>query len=291
MNILGISCHYHEAAAALIVDGKIVAAIANERLTRIKHDASFPKEAIATVLEIAGLKKKDLDYVVFYEKPFRKFERHLRMSLRFFPKSHSYFVDAFANSLSEKLWIKTTIVHHLGIDPSKVLFVPHHMSHAAASFYTSPFKEASVLTLDGVGEWTTGSLGSAKENIITLTSEMRFPHSVGLLYSAFTAFLGFEVNDGEYKVMGMAGYGKPKHVREIKKLFKQNSDGSIRLNLDYFSFHRSNNRMYSEKFELLFCEYGQLAQSDKFDIAASIQKVTEEIVFAMLEKLYQKTFI
>src|SRR3989344_5597008 len=159
MNILGISCHYHEAAAALIIDGKIVAAIANERLTRIKHDARFPKEAISAVLTIAGIKKSGLDYVVFYEKPFRKFERHIRMSLDYFPASHSYFVNAFANSLAEKLWIKTAIVSQTGVQPRKVLFVPHHMSHAAASFYPSPFKEASVLTLDGVGEWTTGSLG------------------------------------------------------------------------------------------------------------------------------------
>ncbi len=285
MNILGISCHYHEAAAALVIDGKIVAAAANERFTRVKHDNRFPMEAIVTVLNIAGIKKSDLNYVVFYEKPFRKFERHLRISFDYFPKSHSYFVESMANSLSEKLWIKTTIVRHFGIDPANVLFVPHHFSHAAASFYPSPFDEASILTLDGVGEWTTGSLGSARENKILLTDEMRFPHSVGLLYSAFTAYLGFEVNDGEYKVMGMAGYGKPKHTREVRKLFHQNNDGSIRLNLDYFAFYRSSRRMHAEAFVRLF------RGADRFDVAASIQKITEEIVFAMLGELYKKTRI
>lgn len=285
MKILGISCHYHEAAAALIIDGKIIAAIANERLTRIKHDAHFPTEAIDTVLSLGGIKKSDLDYVVFYEKPFRKFERHLRMSLDCFPYSLPYFVDAFANSLSEKLWIKTIIVGHCGIDPARVLFVPHHLSHAAASFYPSPFEEASVLTLDGVGEWTTGTMGSATGNTIRLKSEMRFPHSVGLVYSAFTAYLGFQVNDGEYKVMGMAGYGKPSAVRQVKKLFSQYRDGSISLNLNYFSFHRSNTRMYTDAFIDVFRDI------PRFDVAASIQKVTEEIVFAMLEKLYKKTRI
>lgn len=283
MKILGVSCFYHESAAALLVDGKIVAASAEERWSRIKHDPGFPQKAINFCLAYVGIQAKDLDYIVFYEKPFRKFERNLMISLQYFPRSVSFFVDSMRNFLTEKLWIKSIIAGKLGIDSSKILFVPHHLSHAAASFYPSPFKRAAVLTLDGVGEWMTGTMGMATENRITITKELRFPHSVGLLYSTLTAYLGFEVNDGEYKVMGMAGYGKPKYVDRVKKLYKQFADGSIVLNLDYFAFHRSSRMMYSQKFVELFDGL------DRFDIAASLQKVTEEIILTIVRVLHRET--
>lgn len=283
MKILGISCHYHEAAAALIIDGKVMAAGEEERFSRKKHDAGFPVLAIDFCLSRAGIAAKDLDYVVFYEKPFRKFERNIVISSRYFPTALTFFVDSIRNSLTEKLWIKSEILTRLGIASEKILFVPQHLSHAAASFYPSPFEKAAVMTLDGVGEWTTGALGTAGGHRITMDSELRFPHSVGLLYSAFTAFLGFEVNDGEYKVMGMAGYGRPKHVNKIRKLYTQFPDGSIQLHLKYFSFHTSNKRMYTDLFIELF------SGLDRFDLAASIQQVIEEMIVTMANHLYEKT--
>ncbi len=283
MTILGISSHYHESAAVIIRDGRLIAASAEERFSRKKHDAGFPKQAIAYCLKEAGMRANELDYVAFYEKPFQKFERNLTISLRYAPESRSWFVESMRNSLTEKLWIKSTIVSELGIAPEQVLFVPQHTSHAAASFYPSPFSHAAYLTLDAVGEWTTGSWGTARGHRLFPRYEMRFPHSVGMLYSAFTAFLGFEVNDGEYKVMGMAGYGKPRYVNKVKKTFRQFSDGSLRLNLDYFLFHRSAERMCSDVFlkEFVGC--------DRFDLAASIQKVTEEIIFTMMSVIARET--
>ncbi len=283
MYILGISCFYHESAAALIRDGEIVAASAEERFSRKKHDSGFPEASIKFCLEQAGIKSSDLDYVVFYEKPFRKFERSLMLSLNYFPFSYSFFIDFIKNFLTEKLWVKSVIMNKLKIGSNKVFFIPHHLSHAAASYYPSPFTESAFLTLDGVGEWTTGSFGYAVRNKLYPKGEMKFPHSVGLLYAAFTAFLGFEVNDGEYKVMGMAAYGKPIHVSRVKKLYKQAGDGSIRLNLDYFTFYKSSKSMYSQKFERLF------KKLNKFDIAASLQKCTEEIVFNMLDYISKQT--
>ncbi len=283
MNILGISCFYHESAAALLIDGKIIAATAEERLTRKKHDASFPQNAVDFCLKEANIKADALDYVVFYEKPFRKFERNLIMSLQYFPDSHSLFVDAMRNFLTEKLWVKSIIATELQIDPKKVLFVPHHISHAAASYYPSPFKEAAFLTLDGSGEWTTGSWGWAGGNKMYPQGELRFPHSLGLLYAAFTAYCGFEVNDGEYKLMGMAGYGKPLHTNKVKKLYTQYADGSIRLDTDYFVFQKSSKKMYSGRFDKLFVNLKPA------DVAASIQACTEEIVFSMLLYIAKKT--
>src|SRR5581483_10942909 len=229
MHILGISCFYHESAAALITDGKIIAASAQERFSRKKHDAGFPREAIKFCLDQGKIPVHKLDYVVFYEKPFRKFERNIIMSLRYFPKSYLFFIDSMKNFLMEKLWVKSIIATKLGINSEKIIFVPHHLSHAAASYYPSPFREAAFLTLDGVGEWTTGAWGVGRKNKLYPNSELVFPHSVGLLYAAFTAFCGFAVNDGEYKIMGMAGYGKPIHVNKVKKLYSQYKDGSIEL--------------------------------------------------------------
>lgn len=283
MYILGISCFYHESAAALIKDGKIVAASAEERFSRKKHDSGFPQYSIKFCLEQSGIKESDLDYIVFYEKPFRKFERNLMLSLYYFPFSYSFFLDSMKNFLSEKLWIKSVIINKLKTNPNKIFFIPHHLSHAAASYYPSPFTESAFLTLDGVGEWTTGSFGYAFKNKLYPKGEIRFPHSVGLLYAAFTAFLGFEVNDGEYKVMGMAAYGKAIHVSKVKKLYKQAEDGSIKLNLKYFAFHKSSRSMFSQKFTRLF------ENLDKFDIAASLQKCTEEIVFSMLNYISEQT--
>lgn len=283
MKILGISCFYHEAAAALIRDGHVIAASAQERFSRKKHDATFPLEAINFCLEKGKISTDQLDYVAFYEKPFLKFERNLMMSLFYFPKSYSLFVDSMKNFLTEKLWVKSIISAKLGIGPEKVVFVPHHISHAAASYYPSPFKEAAFLILDGTGEWTTGSYGVAQENKIYPYAQLRFPHSVGLLYAVFTAYCGFEVNDGEYKLMGMAGYGKPIHIDKVKKLYKLQPDGSIILNLDYFFFHYSSKKMYSRKFEDLF------AGLRLVDVAASIQVCTEDIIFSMLLHIRKKT--
>lgn len=283
MNILGISCFYHESAAALIRDGEIVAAGELERFSRKKHDASFPQEVIDFCLKEGKINVDDLDYVVFYEKPFRKFERNLIMSLEYFPKSHLLFVDAMKNFLTEKLWIESTIALKLRISPEKILFVPHHVSHASASYFTSSFQNAAFFTLDGVGEWTSGCWGLASQNKLYPKQELRFPHSVGLIYAAFTAFCGFEVNDGEYKLMGMAGYGKPIHIDRIKKLYNQHSDGSIELNLEYFAFQRSPQKMYTNKFQTLFNGL-KIA-----DITASIQACTEEIVFTMLSYIHKET--
>lgn len=283
MNILGISCFYHESAAALLCDGKIIAASAEERFSRKKHDASFPQEAITFCLQQGKINTSNLDYIVFYEKPFRKFERNLMMSLEYFPKSYSLFTDSMKNFLTEKLWIKSIIASKLHVDAKKILFVPHHLSHAAASYYPSPFKEAAFLTLDGTGEWTTGCWGNAMQNKLYPKAELLFPHSIGLLYAAFTAFLGFEVNDGEYKVMGMAGFGKPIHIDRVKKLYIQNRDGSIILNLNYFAFQYSSKKMYTDMFENLF------KGLSFWDIAASVQTCTEEIICNMLTHIAAET--
>jgi len=283
MYILGISCYYHESAAALIRDGKIVAAIAEERLSRKKHDAGFPKKAIAACLRIGGIRAQDLDWVAYYEKPLVKFTRNFMESVVHVPFSRRLFVESVTSACAGKLWVKATIASHLGIPPEKILFVPHHLSHAAASYYPSPFRRAAVLTLDGVGEWTTGVTGIASGNHMHIKKELRYPHSVGLLYSACTAYLGFEVNDGEYKVMGMAGYGKPKYLDRVRKLYQQHSDGSLVLNLDYFSFPYSTTRMYTEKFIKLF------DGCDRFDVAASIQKATEEIILTIALAIHRDT--
>ncbi len=283
MYILGISCYYHEAAACLIKNGKIIAACAEERFSRIKHDSAFPSHAIDFCLKRKGILPKDLGYVVFYEKPFVKFERNLKNSLDYFPKSRELFVHSMKNFLTEKLWIKQKIFSELKIDIDRILFVPHHLSHAAASYYNSPFFTAAFFTLDAVGEWSTGSYGIASPEKIIPMAALYFPNSVGFLYSAFTAFLGYEVNEGEYKVMGLSGFGKPLHKQKIRKTFKQYKDGSIKLNLEYFSFPYSTNKMFSEKFAK---EFSGL----KFeDLASSLQEVTEEIVFNMLNFVHSRT--
>src|SRR5919106_1518481 len=273
MYILGLSCYYHDAAAALLQDGVLVAAAEEERFTRIKHDYGFPSQAIDFCLRQAGLTSRDLDYVVFYEKPLQK-----------------------------------------------LLFTEHHLSHAASAFFCSPYDEAAILTIDGVGEWTTTTVGKATadwdgrgKNHIELFNELKFPHSLGLLYSAFTAFLGFQVNEGEYKVMGMAPYGKPTRVDDVYKLVEMGNDASFRLNMDYFSFHHSTSRTFNNKFVKLFGAPRahesvfytptthpkkdhpnwdtKTAETNQYyaDISASIQTVTEEMLLKMARYAYERT--
>src|SRR2546422_7176904 len=233
MHILGISCYFHDSAAAVLSDGVLVAAAEEERFTRKKHDYEFPQHAIDFCLKAGGLAAGDLDYVAFFEKPFVKLERLLLSTMQTFPRSHKLFREAMITWLGDKLWVKHLIQKRLGIPASKVLFSEHHLSHAASAFFCSPFEEAAILTVDGVGEWTTASMGLGKGTDVRLLREIRFPHSLGLLYSAFTAFLGFEVNEGEYKVMGMAPFGKPRYVEKGHKIIGLQRDGdrkSTRLN-------------------------------------------------------------
>ena len=308
MHILGISCYFHDAAAALLRDGVLLAAAEEERFSRVKHDFGFPARAIRFCLEQGGVCASEVDYVAFFEKPFVKLERILQTALATAPRSATVFRSAMTAWLLDKLWVKNRITKTLGIPPDRVLFCEHHQSHAASAFFCSPFEQSAVLTVDGVGEWTTTALGRGSGNQVHLTHEIRFPHSLGLLYSAFTAFLGFEVNEGEYKVMGMAPYGRPRYLDEVWRLVRLSPDGSFALNLDYFSFHHSATRAYSDRFLDLFgpprrpevpfftaqtefpsyygarpTDYDAIAEENQryADIAASIQAVTEEILLAM----------
>jgi carbamoyltransferase len=299
MDILGVSCFFHDAAAALLRDGRLLAAAEEERFTRRKHDFEFPQNAIDFCLRTGGIEARALDYVVFFEKPFVKFERLLLTSLQEFPRSYRLFREAMTTWLGDKLWIKQLIQKRLGVSPEKILFSEHHLSHAASAFFCSPYEEAAILTVDGVGEWTTASLGVGRGREIRLTKEIRFPHSLGLLYSAFTAFLGFEVNEGEYKVMGMAPLGVPRYVDKVYKVVRLNGDGSFELDMDYFSFHHSTHRTFSRKFEALFGSprspnadfQREITRQDQHyaDVAASIQAVTEEILVAMAGALQRDT--
>lgn len=316
MDILGISCYYHDAAAALLRDGVLVAAAEEERFTRIKHDFQFPSQAINFCLETAGIKGADLDYVVFFEKPFRKFDRILMTVLQTYPQSYKVFRESMITWLIDKLWVGSKIESELGVPKERVLFGEHHLSHAASAFLCSPFEESAILTVDGVGEWVTASWGVGRGNDIRLTKHMEFPHSLGLLYSAFTAFLGFEVNEGEYKVMGMAPYGQPRYLDQVWKLVHQNADGSFSLDMSYFCFHHSTSRTYNRRFVELFgdprppsmhfftdstgypsyfgkrpANYDEVARLNQHyaDIAASIQRVTEELLLGMARKLHEQT--
>ncbi|MBN1312873.1 MAG: hypothetical protein JXB30_15775 [Anaerolineae bacterium] len=316
MYILGISCYYHDSAACILKDGELVAAAAEERFSRKKHDSSFPNLAIDFCLKTAGITADDLDYAVFYEKPLLKFERILLSNLQTYPKSMVLFRESMITWFNEKLWIKSQLLDKLKIPANKLLFAEHHMSHAASAMFASPYDEAAVLTIDGVGEWTTATVGKATaswkgngENKIDLFGEMRFPHSVGLLYSAFTAYLGFRVNSGEYKVMGMAPFGEPRYVDKIHKLVNIGSDGSFHMDMDYFSYHHSATRTYNRKFVDLFGpervkespfftskthpdRAGEAAtrENERFaDIAASIQAVTEEVMIKMANHAYERT--
>ncbi|MFH1245971.1 MAG: carbamoyltransferase [Candidatus Omnitrophota bacterium] len=292
MNILGISAFYHDSAACLVRDGKIVAAAQEERFTRKKHDASFPEHAVGYCLREAGITGNDLDYVAFYEKPFLKLERILQTYLAYAPSGLRSFVTAMPLWIKDKLWIKDLIRRELSFK-GDIVFPEHHESHAASAFYASPFPEAAILTLDGVGEWTTASFGIGDDNELQILAEIRFPHSLGLLYSAFTYYTGFRVNSGEYKVMGLAPYGQPKYKDLIlEKLLDLKEDGSFKLNMEYFGYC-AGLRMTNKRFEKLFGgpprkPAGRLTQRD-MDIASSVQAVTEEIMLRMARYVYQTT--
>ncbi|MDH4161443.1 MAG: carbamoyltransferase [Nitrospirota bacterium] len=293
MNILGISCLYHDSAACLLRNGVLVAACQEERFSRIKHDWRFPEQSIGYCLRQAGISMRDIDCVAFYEKPLLKFERVLETFLAVAPRGARAFVDTIPSWLSQKLWLPHILKKILGYE-GMLLYFPHHVSHASSSFFPSPFDEAAVLTIDGVGEWSTAAYGTARGNRLTLTHEMRFPHSLGLLYSAFTAYLGFKVNNDEYKIMGMASYGKPEFADLIlRDILDLRPDGSLRLNLDYFAYQYGRRMFNAARFERLFgvkARYfeGPLGQ-EHYDIAASIQRVTETVVLRMAEHVRKKT--
>jgi carbamoyltransferase len=309
VSILGISAFYHDSAACLVIDGEIVAAAQEERFTRIKHDHRFPVHAARYCLAEANLSARQLDYVGFYDKPLLKFDRLLETYLDYSPSGFSSFLKSMPLWMSEKLWmpdlIRTELAKADGEDDErqakkngkkfewKLLFGDHHESHAASAFYPSPFAEAAILTIDGVGEWATSSIGTGKGNEITLLQELRYPNSVGLLYSAFTYYTGFKVNSGEYKVMGLAPYGEPKYVAAIKdKLLEVRDDGSIKLNQDYFSYSQGL-RMTNGAFDKLFGgpprqPESQLTQRE-MDLARSIQVITEEVMLKMARYVQRET--
>ncbi|MEJ2188232.1 MAG: carbamoyltransferase [Acidobacteriota bacterium] len=292
--ILGISAYYHDSAAALVVDGEIVAAAQEERFTRLKHDHAFPSNAISYCLAEGGLCPEDLDYVGFYDKPFLKFERILETYLAFAPRGFRSFLRAMPLWMRQKLHLAREIRRELaGSYHKRIVFLEHHESHAASAFFPSPFEEAAILTLDGVGEWATASFGVGSGNRIQLSHELRFPHSLGLQYSAFTYFCGFKVNSGEYKLMGLAPYGEPRYADLIlEKLVDLKEDGSFRLDLDFFNYCQGLT-MTSKRFERLFggsprTPEAPLSQRE-MDLAASVQVVTEEIVLRAVRHLHELT--
>ncbi len=292
--ILGLSAFYHDSAAALVVDGTIVAAAQEERFTRIKHDAAFPLQAAEYCLQHAGLKPGDLDYIVFYEKPFTKLDRLLETYLAFAPRGVRSFCQAIPGWLKNKLRPGRQVHQKLaGSKDVPLLYSEHHESHAASAFFPSPFESAAILTLDGVGEWSTTSQGVGRGNRIELTHHLEFPHSLGLLYSAFTSYCGFKVNSGEYKLMGLAPYGQPVYRDVIiERLIDLKADGSFRLNMDYFQYGHGLT-MTNRRFHQLFGRLPRLAESNleqrHMDLAASIQAITEEIVLRMTRALHETT--
>lgn len=279
--ILGISAFYHDSAAALVKDGEIIAAAQEERFSRIKHDYNFPENAVDYCLNEAGIKAQDLEFAVFYEKPLIKFERMLESYLAYAPLGITSFLKAIPLWIKQKLWIPDIIQKSLPDFKGKLIFPSHHESHAASAFYPSPFQEAAILTLDGVGEWTTAAFGAGRDNDFKLEYEIRFPHSLGLLYSAFTYYSGFKVNSGEYKLMGLAPYGEPKYKDLIlQELIDLKEDGSFRLNMRYFPYPYAL-RMVNRHFEELFGEPARrpeaLITQFHMDVARSIQEVSEEV--------------
>ena len=292
MDILGISAFYHDSAAAIVRDGKIIAAAQEERFTRKKHDQRFPVHAIRYCLEAAGTTVKELDYVAFYEKPFLKFERLLETYLAYAPRGLSSFVKAMPLWLKEKLWMKSYIASELGM-VCPILFPEHHESHAASAFYPSPFRRAAFLTMDGVGEWTTTSFGVGDGNRLRIIADINFPHSLGMLYSAFTYYTGFRVNSGEYKLMGLAPYGEPKYVKTIyENLIDLRPDGSFRLNMEYFNY-AAGLTMTNDRFNALFGGGPRKPESPlterEMDLARSIQDVTDEAVLRMGRHVRKET--
>lgn len=320
MYILGISAFYHDSAAALLCDGELIAAAMEERFSRVKHDNRFPQLAAEFCLRHAGISARDLEYIVFYEKPLQKFERILQTTLNTFPRSSGLWRESMMTWLSDKLWVRSHIARGLGVPYDKILFCDHHMSHAASAFYACPFKDAAILTVDGVGEWTTTTLGIGKSSLgeeteapptIELFEEQRFPHSLGLLYSTFTAWLGFRVNNGEYKVMGMSPYGSPRYMDKIEKVVRADeANGAFMLNMDYFDFHRSTTQSYSDRFLDLFgekrndeaefftmrtnpersAERATMETNQYYaDVAASIQQFTEDTLIKIANHLQKRS--
>ncbi len=300
MYILGISAFYHDSAACLIEDGKIISAAQEERFSRIKHDSNFPKNAIKYCIDEAGIKPEKLDKIVFYEKPFSKFERLIETYLAFAPKGFRSFASAMPLWIKEKLFQKNFLIEELSkiyaqnIDwKKKILFSEHHLSHAASAFYPSPFKKAAVLTMDGVGEWPTTSLALGDGNKLNIVKEIHFPHSIGLLYSAFTYYTGFKVNSGEYKLMGLAPYGEPKYSKIIKDhLIEIANDGSFQINMKYFDY-ATGLTMTNKNFDKLFGGPARKPEATitqkEMDLAASIQKVIEEIIIKLAKSIAFET--
>jgi carbamoyltransferase len=303
VKILGVSAHYHDSAAALVVDGLPVAAVQEERLSRRKNDTSFPAAAIEWCLEHAGVDPAQLDAVVFYERSMLKFDRILTCALRAFPRSWRSFPQAIKNSLGEKVWVRGIIASHLGVPRRNILFADHHRSHAATAFLTSPSTRAAILTADGVGEWATLTVGHGERRAdgstnITLLREIRFPHSLGMLYSTFTAYLGFAVNEDEYKVMGLAAYGSPTMVDRVEKVIRRTPDGAFELVQEYFEFQTTASRSYSSKFVDLFgpprSQYDPIdldtPEGRRFaDCAASVQRVLEDVLVDIASALQRET--
>ena len=292
MNILGISAYYHDSAACLVQDGRIVAAAQEERFTRLKHDQGFPARAIAWCLEDAGIEAKDLDLVAFYDKPFLKFERILQTHLAYAPRGFGSFIKALPVWIKDKIWLKDHIARDLGYEGT-ILFPEHHESHAASAFYPSPFQKAAFLTIDGVGEWSTTSYGVGEDNRLDMLGEIHFPHSLGLLYSAFTYYTGFKVNSGEYKVMGLAPYGEPKYVRQIlDELIDLKDDGSFQMNMKYFNYC-AGLTMTNARFDTLFGGPPRKPESRltqrEMDLARSVQEVTEEAMLRMGRHVHAET--
>jgi carbamoyltransferase len=307
LKIIGISAFYHDSAAALIIDGKIIACAQEERFSRIKNDADFPQQALEFCLEEGSkylgekLNMEDIDYLVFYEKPILKFERIILTSLRYFPKTFWFFVKSMMTWFSDKLWIKGKLAKLSGVSPEKILFSKHHLSHACSSYFCTEFQDAAVLTIDGVGEWATTTIGHAQGNNIRMLEEIRFPNSIGLLYSTITAFLGFEVNEGEYKVMGMASYGKPIYIEKIKEIFKLNEDASFTNVEKFYAYLYDPAKSYTKELEKLFGKPRE--RGDRFfvdpeardrdqhyaDIAKSLQLITEEAVLKLAKRAKEIT--
>jgi carbamoyltransferase len=303
MKILGISAHYHDSAAAVVVDGLPVCAVQEERLSRHKHDAGFPLGAIEWCLDHAGIDPADLDAVVFYERSMLKFDRILTCMLRAFPRSWRSFPGAMRNSLGEKVWVRGIISSHLGVPRRKILFTGHHAAHAAAAFLMAPTRRAAILTADGVGEWATLTVGHGERRSngttdVTLLREVRYPHSLGMLYSTLTAYLGFAVNEDEYKVMGLAAYGRPTMTEQVAKLIRRTPDGAFALAPEYFEYHTTAARSYSSKFIDLFgpprhayepIDLGTTEGQRFADCAASVQRVLEDTLVDIARRLRQET--
>ena len=295
ITILGISAFYHDSAATILCDGKIIAAAQEERFTRVKHDSRYPHNAVNFVLNYSNLKLSEVDYIVFFEKPFLKFERLLETYVAFAPKGFLQFTKSMPIWLKEKLFQKKLLLNHLREHDSdfnnenKIFFSEHHLSHAASAFFPSPFDEAVILTADGVGEWATTTVAVGKGNQLEIKKEIHFPHSLGLLYSAFTYYTGFKVNSGEYKLMGLAPYGNPIYEEKIKQLIDIKDDGSFRLDQEYFNY-TTGLTMTNAKFNNLFGQKPRDPKKDlitqfHMDIACSIQSVIEEIVLRLTESI------